>query len=120
MPQMAVGENERLLGSDGGDEELMCMGLPARRAPLTTSPSPATHTRPPLPHPFILAAAFRGTFPTGKVDAWISKDFVVILGYGQTGNRLRSHTLSDTFLDRKCVHIQFLSSVQPPLGSLLG
>lgn len=27
MPQMAVGDNERILGRDGGDEELMCSGL---------------------------------------------------------------------------------------------
>lgn len=61
MPQMAVGKNQRLLGSHGGDEEPMRSGLKAWRASLTTSHSPAIHTRPPPTHPFIVAAAFRGT-----------------------------------------------------------
>lgn len=109
MPQMAVGDKERLLGRDVGDEELMCSGLTARRASLTTSHSLSMRTRPsPLP-PSIQAATFRGTFPLARSTPlqalfWSSAIWLQNLRL----DPIRSQTLFDTSLDRKCVHIQFL------------
>lgn len=102
MPmQMAVGDKERLLGRDGGDEELMCSGLTARRASLTTSHSP-----PSTPTPIHSGFHIQRHFSAGKVKASISKALFWILG--NLVNKICYYTLFDTSLDRKCDHVQFL------------
>lgn len=55
-------------------------------------PLPGHTHSPSTPTPLHSSWRIQRHFPTGKVDAWISKDFVVILGYGQTGNRLCFYT----------------------------